>query len=807
MLLPLLLTAFGVLAPEQDPAQAAQQREWELWLLTGQAPSTLSIEAHPNAQLAWHMAQLAPRIEGAVREEQQAQSVQALLEAWSANEVPVEWQDYLYTRLRGKISHAARTQILTILEMREVPRRQDLVSLLVSWPVAGAPQELLDFVLNEQQPAPLRARLVEAMLLVEGHDMLVQLLPSVHAEAEVMYLSRVFAGWRQCVQPEDMERLEAMVTSLSEVPAQYALQLWALNEEDPEARLRILRLALQAPANYRQVALDALATQGTDPTLTAELRKEFDTIDPKRHNAAMRLLPRFGGPEALWEEYLLRGKNASPSQRAMWMRDLALSPLPEAKAEAAAWLAQGGWRSSVGMTLARILQGSEEVDPILPTLLHDAQVPDRIRYPLALERAPHSEAARDFLRQALQGQDRLRRGQAIRALGAAGQEQDLFRLAALAQDPATDDRLRALVMTVLAPHPDASLLVQQWQETPAQGYESAVALMTSLLLGGTPEQQQWARSFALSSPEGLAQDEQRGLRIELWQKIGNGAKAQNVPFLEEHIAAHIQSLPMRPVPTGAVEESWNHFARALQEFGELDAMLAAYRSCLAGVPIEEEVSQLLLETDVSRVPPQMLAAAALRLADMAPTLASHWLALSEAEARHPDNLLRIASIRAGMLAQKPGEAEAMRALLAQPEALAAAPRLLAQGFPVVGIGWTLWQDRLQERLLLAEIESGERPAADLGRFGEQWCEADFAERVLNASLERGNSLLQALLLAEHFVALHPLSGELRNRLASLYEQNDQPEAARRQWQAVLRLRAPTTAAGKGAVAGLKRLNQ
>jgi len=807
MLLPLLLTALGLFASAQEPALDAQHQEWELWLLTGEAPAALPAEVPLQAQLAWHMAQLAPRLEGGAGVEQQRQSVRTLLEAWAANQVPVAWQDYLFARLRGKIGDEARQQILDILNQREVPRRQDLVSLLVSWPVAGPPQELLDFVLNEQQPAPLRARLVEAMLLIEGHGMLVQLLPSIHADAELMYLSRVFAGWRQCVQPEDMERLEAMVTSLSEVPGQYALQLWALNEEDPQARLRILRMALEAPANYRQVALDALATKGPDPALTAELRKEFDTIDPKRHSAAMRLLPRFGGPEALWQEYLLRGKEASPSQRAMWMRDLALCPLPEAKAEAATWLAQGGWRSSVGMTLARILQGSAEVDPILPTLLHDAQVPDRIRYPLALERAPHSEAARDFLREALQGQDRLRRGQAIRALGAVGQEQDLFRLAALARDSATDDRLRALVITMLAAHPDAGLLVQQWQENPPPGYESCVALMTTLLLAGTPEQQQWARNFALSSPESLEFDEQRGLRIELWQKIGNGAKAADVPFLEEHIAAHIQSLPMRPVPTGEVEESWHQFARALQEFGEFDALLAAYRSCLAGVPADQEVAQELLQTDVSRVPPQMLAAAALRLADMAPALAAHWLNLAEAEARHPDNLLRIASIRAGMLAQKPGEADAMRALLAQPEALAAAPRLLAQGFPVVGIGWTLWQDRLQERLVLAEIESGERPTADLGRFATQWCEADFAERVLNTSLERGNSVVQPLLLAEHFVALHPLSGELRNRLASLYEQNDQAEAAREQWQTVLRLRAPTTAAGKGAVAGLKRLNQ
>lgn len=804
MILSLLLTAIGMMAPLP---QEALQAEWDLWLFSGEAPATLAADAPQEAQLAWHMAQLAPAQQGEITAEQRMASVQALLKAWAAQQVPMEWQDYLYARLRGQIHGPAQTQVLELLGQREVPRRQDLLSLLLTVPVTGPSPALLAYVLNEQNPAEHRARLVEALLLIEGHPLLLKILPSIHQEAEVLYLSRVFAGWRQCVEVQDMERLEEYAQTLSEVPRQYALQLWALNELDPQARLRIMRLALQAPPNYRQVALDALATRGPDPLLADELRKEFDSIDPKRHGAALRLLPRFGGAEALWEEYLLRGKEAPPSQRAMWMRDLALSPLPKAKAEAAQWLAEGGWRSSMGMTLARILQGSDVVDPILPTLLHDDQVPDRIRYPLALERAPYSESARDFLREALQGQDRLRRGQAIRALAAAGQEEDLFRLSNMVQDSATDDRLRAMIITMLIGHPDAGLLISQWQSNPPQGYESAVALMTSLLLGGTPEQQAWARGFALSPPESLEEEEKRGLRIEMWQKLGNRAFAADAPFLEQHLAAHLQAMPPRPIRSAEIEESWDHFAQALQGDGNLDALVAAYRSCLAAVPAEETVATTLLQTDVSKVPPQVLAAAALRLAQGSLELSEHWLDLAQELTRHPDNLLRIESIRAGMLAQEPGEIAALKALLAKPQALAAAPRLLAQGFPVIGIGWTLWQDRLQERVLVAEVESGVRPATDLAQFTALWCEADFAERVLNLSVAKAPSVIQPILLAEHFVALHPLSGELRNRLADLYEQNGQPDHARKQWNTVLRLRAASTVAGKRALAGLERLNQ
>jgi len=793
-------------APTQrSAAEEAQYAEWELWILSGAAPATLAAGAPAEAQLAWKLAQLARGADPGVQEEEAVQGiVGALLEAWAQDEVPVEWEDFLYARLRGYLQGDAIPQALQMLADPAVPRREDLVALLISWGSDGPDPAIYAFLRDPRQQATYRARLAEAALLSTGRPAFAELESTITAAADVLYLSRVFAGWRQCVMPEDMPLLERLSSELQGIPAQYALQLCALNERDPAARLRIYQQARKAPSNFRQVALDALATQGPDAGIAEALRAELDGIDPDMFSLVLRLLPRFAGPEALWQAYQQRGRTAPPTQRALWMRDLALSPLPQAQQEAADWLAAGGWRGSLGLILARILIASEAIDPVLSTLLGDEQVPDRIRYPLALARAHDAEVARDFLRQALDGRDRLRRGQAIVALAAAAQEQDLQRLARMVQDAALDDHLRALIITAMATLPDAHALVERWQADPPRGYESAAVLVTSLLQSPLAADREWARVFALHPSVDFDLDERRGLRIELWQFLGATASPAEVPFLEQALLTELQHVAAQAKPT--VEEVWPHLTQALSEAQELNAILIAYKACLAAVPLEQQVASELRSWDAAGVPPMILTSAAVRMADVAPQLAWHWLDTAEAATALVENRLRIQALRAYLSHGKSGEIAALEALLVDPFELAASPRLLAQGFPIDGATWVLWQDRLLDRLLVAEVRAGKRNPLDLARFFRGSVEASLIDEAiaLLGALDGRDSQDVQLLLAATAASREPLSAAAHARFAEIATKHAIAELADKEWQAVLRLTASGSQLSKRAKAALNR---
>jgi hypothetical protein len=730
--------------------------------------------------------------EAAPSEEARHQAVLRLLAAWREDRIPDPQQDQVAVRLRAQLGPREIPAALDLIEDPAAPRFQEMVGLLLSWGADGPDPQLLAYVLDESHRRDSRARLAEAMLLSEGHPMLLALLPTIHAGAEELYLSRVFASWRQCVEPRDFAVLEELAASLEGIPAQYALQLWALNETDEAARMRIYARALEAPANFRQVALDALATRGPHAGITDALRVQLDGVDPEMHALARRLLPRFGGPEALWQEYQQRMTDAPATQRSAWMRDLALSPLEPAKAEAARWLAEGGWRGSQGMLVSRILVGSPVLDPMLPTLLGDDAVPDRIRYSLALERADRSEAARDFLRAALEGRDRLRRSQAARALASAGQEQDLFKLAALAQDPATDDRLRALIVGSLAGLPEATPLVAKWKAEPPGGYETAVELLTTLILSPDPSHQAWARGFALDPPARFDEDERRGLRIEMWQQLGARAWAADVPFLEEHLERELRAVAALGLPE---EQTWPHLTLALRDTPELDAITRAYRACLADVSVDQEVAVGLRAWTPEGVAPLILTSGAARVATVAPKLAWHWLDAAEAAT----------ALRASLAHREPEESAALAVLLGQPALLEAAPRLLAQGFPMAGQGWVLWRDRLEDRALVAAVRAGDTPLTELARLAGGWCEAALLAQAVELAQAGGAAhAALAMRLARHGVLQEPLSPEARLRLGQVAAAAGETALAEAQWRTVLRLAAPGTPLHKQATTALNQ---
>jgi len=782
-------------------------------------PADQPLPARPEgpaaAALAWDLAQLVPaRVSGrTVAAAERAAAVGRVVAALDAT--PEAFAAVVFARLRGNLDGASAAGIGARLRAGAGAWRDELLGLLMSAPLDAAEDELVAFVLDETQPDRERGAVAEHLLLARGRVALERLRPAIHPAAAPRLLRRVYAGWRAVVAPEDLPWLEELAREGQEFSAQYALQLWALNETDSARRWEVYRLALQADPSFRQVAVDALGRQGPDARIADAMRELLDTGDTDQRRLARRMLPVFDGPEALWEAYQERASALSPSARAEWMAALAGSPLPEARREAAQWLAEHGRVSGgIAMAVTRLLSGDQELDPFLPALLRQSELPDRVLWPLALLRSESSEAARDLLRERIAEGDGLMQRQAVQYLAAAGQDRDLRMIADLARSTSVAPGSRAAALEALADAGRAEPLLEEWLDAPPPGYEVAEAFVRAVFRDGTDAQLERLLT-GLEGGLGMQdEDERRGLRVVAREEAGRRGGARAADFVVAALGAELRAVAQP-------QDGWPSFYEFARGSGALQGCLDALLFVAASLP-PEEVEARVTALDIEGVAGHALCFAAHRIAPLAPRAAAAWFRAIPRESLADVDQLRATGMEAWSLDPHPEAASAYRELLGWAPVMHRYARPLAEVFSPAGTAWTLFHDRIEERSRVhrARLLAGAARLDVLRPLLEGWCEAQVladaaalaeqasadqppAEGAAQASDAPGRAL--ALEFARRRARVAPLSALAHADLAELAGRAGAPEEAVAAWQAALRTSVPGSPMHSEASAALAAL--
>ena len=800
LLLPTSSFAQQLPASEIGQVQAAHEAELYSWIHDGyEGPLPEGSDALTN--LAWQLAQLAPATHGinAKRPVDPAVrlfTIRFILDSWAADQIPRDWQDASYARLRGNIELATANQIASMLQQPAIPRATDLLNLLLEAPLQEVRQVLLAFALEETNLAPDRGLVAERLLLLEGRKALAELLPAIRPDAQPQFLRRFFSGWRVCMNQEDLPLLKKLATEADGFVAQFALQLWAIHERDPAARLEIYNIARNFQISYRSTAMAALARGGKDEAITAALLAELNAGGRDARNMARRLIPLFANEQALLDAYFARAAGMSLSQRGQWMPDLARMTKPEGPREAMSWLVEGGWSSgNLARNVVRYLSRSEEVDPLLPTLLNIGELPQYIRFPLALARGPYSEDARAFLYFALPDLMPSEQSLVLQMLAKTGEFEDLLFIRDYAADRTKPTSARLEAMRSLVGIPEAHDLLGQWRDPLPQDYQVLATLIELLLLSNNEEWRQWAIDTAMAPPPGFDEDEARGLRTELWRVLGQRSAPGDLQRLSFAIATQLLTLESSTPPG----EPWSSLHRFESQSPELAMTLASYVRCSrvatptgTGADGQSGGGQTFALPEDFRsedVAADVLVVAASYLAEVAPHSAALWFADLASRPLQPVDQLRVAGLTASRLPYGPVSRAALEQLLPDPQSLHQNPRVIAQCFAPVGVGWVLIHDRLAEQRLLSEVLQQQRPLEDLQILLHGWVEDDVLETAATyaADVATPESLQFSLQLQQRRTVHLPLSAPIHAAVLTLAEQLGDQELAAKELAIVRRL--------------------
>lgn len=704
-----------------------------------------------------------------------------ILDAWESGSLPIDDLHRHFAHLRGRIDGEGAARLASMLQREDLAQRHFLLDLLLQVPFEESRPVLVDFVLDEARPAEERGRVAEFLLLLDGPRAADALRATVRADAEPPYLRRYFAGWRESIRAEDLALLERLATEAKGYVAQYALQLWARHETDPEARKRIYLLARESSTSYRNTAIDALARQGPDAEIAAMLLEELNSGTVELRSLARRMLPRFDSPEALLEAYKERAGDLSVHLRGRWMIDLAGLPLPEAQRLAMEWLIDGGWDTGVRAEQVVLLLGrSEEVDPLLPVLLRHGAIPDRVLFPLALARADASVDARAYLEEKLPDVGAVRQMQIVRAFAGSGTAQDLKLLRDIASSAVYATPARAVALEMLVQAEGAKDLVDLWLQEPLpDDYERASAWVRSLAGSGHEPWVAAAVGLADAAPGFLDEDERRGLRLEVWGAIGRSRMERNGERLQRRLLA-VMADSEGQTPEG---ESWVSLYQLGRGFPELGTVAEGLRNC---APETIGASREFVEEEEPPHHADVLLIAAANLAYSHPAQATAWFRELLTRDLSEVDRLRVLGLMAHRLPGPEARREALIALLLRPELFDVWRLAMVETFAPQGSSWTLFDERLEERLLLDEVVLGLKEVETLESLLEGY--ADFGT-LTNASTLASDAGQQdlALALAQRRVDHNPLSDQAHARVARLLEAAGHEQEAIVHWERVVRL--------------------
>ena len=769
----------------QSVAPASDQEELLAWIHDGCAVERPAEDEDGRATLAWWLAQLVPSTHAApVPAELQAQAVLQVLKAWQADVIPLDWQDAAFARLRGHIDRAAAVVIAEMLQDETAPRPVDLIHLWLEAEDPAAREVWLDFVLDPSHPAEARGQVAETLVLLEGRSAMEALLPTVHAQAEGPYLRRLFAAWRTCLVREDLALLEEIAHQAEGFVAEFALQLWAIHETEPEARLRIYRRARQRDDSYRATALMALARGGPDEAITAGLLADLENSGREMRRLSRRLIPLFSDEATLLDAYRERASGMSATLRGQWVLDLAGLQDPQGTQLAIEWLLEGGWRSrTVARQVLRQLGRTPTVDSTLPELLRIEGLDPELAFQIAMDRSHTSADARLFLQDHIQQLLPSRQMGVLDASVVSGSLEDQLFVVDFIANEANPARSRAGAVRALSMLPQAADLLQEWRQPLPQDYELLEAVMEVHLRSARPEDRAWAEQLLREPPAFLEEDESRGLRILAWETIARRGQPGDP---ERLTMALVELLPQLEVEESS---SWSLLFRFDRELPELTALLEAIRfhcRTFPGRPLPWPA-----DFDLSGLPADLLLVAATRLADADPSVSLAFFSELQRRGLPEEKQLRLDGLTARFLSSGSLPLAAWQRLLQRPDLLRQYPKPLRESFAPAGIGWVLLHDRLAERYLVQQVADGSRELVELEPLLEGWVEDEVLESAAELAWASGTHVgkkLSARLQARRAVHL-PLNRDVRARLIELALELEEAELAQAH-EGVLRRLSP-----------------
>jgi len=788
-----MLTA--ALALALAPFQDAGPPELESWILDGlPAPPAAWIleDADPARRFAFDLALLAPaRTCGfEVPADARAAAASRVLAAWLEGK-PFAQRNAAPARLRGLLGPADARRLALALrkEVAGGPSLDQIAALLKAQPQGVVIEAIFGAALDEEVHPGVRGDLAEHAILALGRPAIARLKPALSPASDERFLRQAFAAWRNVLLEEDVPLLEAIARDGYGSPTQYALQMWGRMERDPARRRAVFDLAIEAPSGYANLALDALASGGPDAAIAARLHELVRAGSPTQRSLALRSLAGFASQQAVLDAYRSIEKSTSLAAAATWMPVLAQSPLPEARAEAADWLARGGFASgSTALVVVRALSVSPEVRPLIGGILAHPDVPKPVRTSLALAHAAESMEALAYLRELARFGEGIDQLQAVQKLGALGQAEDLDWMETLARGSEFTPAIRALAFEKLLLNGAAGSLTAEWLADPPAEWELSDSLIRGCVEHGAPAERDAALALARAGAGFADAEERRALRASAWQALANRADPAGFAVLAEAYAAALEALAVEGRPG---EENWRDLYERVHAWSELDAIATAARTLAPGVE-SSPMSPFLDSWDPARTAPEALWTAAAMWSAVDAGLAVRWLDELDGQDLAEANRVRVLALRAARAAAPLDARRSLRALLAEPALLREYPLLLAQAFAPEGAGWTLFHDQIAEREILADArcQPPEQARARLELLLAGWSEAEIlTEAAREAAVELGDIEL-ALRLARRGRELHPLQADLGIGYAGLLEASGAAQEALEAWIAVERLVPP-----------------
>lgn len=775
--------------------QSLQADELEAWIHDGlPAPPAVwdSTDSDPERRLAFDLALLVPartcgfEVPASVR----SAAASRVLRAWLGG-TPAAQRNAVPARLRGLLAQEDARLLVQALHQPPTggPSLDQIAALLKSQSAAVSLEEIIAAALDQEIHPGVRGDLAEHAILALGRTAIVRLKPALSPQSDERFLRLAMAAWRNVMSAEDIPLLEAIARDGYGSPTQYALQMWGKIERDPVQRRAIFDLAVRAPSGYANLALDALASGGPDEVIAARLLEMLRVGTSNQRSLALRSLAGFSSQSAVLAAYRSIEKSTSLAAAAAWMPVLAQSPLPEARAAAADWLARGGFASgSTALVVVRALANSPEVVPLIGGILSHAEVPTTVRASLALAHANESLEALAYLRELArygQGMDQL---QAVQHLGAAGRPEDLEWLETLARGSEFQPEVRASAYEKLLLHHAADSLTTAWLAAPPAEWELAAGFVRSCVEFGTPAQSAAVVALVRAGAGFTDPEERRALRAVAWQALASRGDPRGFHEMAVAFAAALEELAVEG-RQGA--EDWRDLYERVHAWSELDAIASAARGFVAGNS-EPPASTYLDDWDASLTSPEVLWTAAALWSAVDPDQAVRWLDDLDVQDLSEANRVRVRALRAARARSALDARRSLRNLLEHPALLRGYPLLLAQSFAPEGAGWTLFHDQIAEREILADARCQPPAAARerLARLLLGWAEPEILLEAARYAAGDAADLELALRLARRGRALHPLEAELGIVFAELLEQASRFDEAREAWAAIERLLPP-----------------
>ena len=614
--------------------------------------------------------------------------------------------DSLFARAAPWMGAAEAEALVDRLLAGDFPGRRAALSLLEAGLAPEVNPAILRFVLESRGDTHERLRFIQKLVLWQGPGSL-EILSDILEPDSPDLLARVFfQSWRPMANVRHLPKLWEIALGGNKWTAQTALQVLAPLETSDKARMELFDRILEMGERNRQTILDQMVLHVPDPLLEGRLFPLLDSADRDLRALSRLMLPRVAGPEKAFAEFKSRvGENLPLARQSGWMVALARLDWAPARETAAAWLASGGWATgSAAMAVSKSLAGSSAIDPWLGGFLQNPEVSAAITFPLAMARAPYSQEARSFLRQALEGAEGFRQEQAIRGLSNAGLEEDLEVLLLVAQGEEFDAVARVAAFEGLARHSATGPILVEILRQGLGDYQAMEGLVLQMMRHPDPD----IRKAGVLAPEqpGLPVEESDALRFAILQEQARFPRESEMESLAQSLvslltfeADHAPSdfLPL-PAPRALLMEEPLILPTAL-----------ALSACLQASGFAP--SPLLQSLAAEKVPLARLLVICPLLAESESSLpVAQWVGeAAQREGLPPGNRVRALAAwahAAGLQEDGRRHAKALAFLLAKPKELSAWKADLGYGLRRSGVrGWILPLDRLAERQLLVRAQS------------------------------------------------------------------------------------------------------